>query len=511
MTKFSLETIQQDFKIHDSYQLEMKLDYSLIENQNTKYQVHTYFFIPYSLGINSSRFTSDEISSSILNYIRLKTPPFNFDEFLTNETSPLIVLDDLLDYPDWRKDKDINEKVIEQLKLLGAMMKTAIRDHLDLIHQRMLDAPTDTVAIHYLESLIKNYSKGVSKVCKSYRKLLRHFNATNISPELFQAYQLIDEFISTQIEEGAVDIYRMLAEYFQDEAQADLVQNFQENLRTLVQGEIEHRKAMGYRSILQEKGQNEEYVYLVSALKKSITNVLHLQISEQKEGILLEQIGFAIAAGLAMLFATVVAFYFQLNYGSLTFPVFIALVVGYMFKDRIKELMREWVAGALVGKFFDQRIMLRKEGKRQKLGTIKKKVFFSPLDRVPKKVTRKREDAITDIMDNEFAGESVLCHAREINLLANAFQGIFSSNLPVSGINDIIRIDIRFLLNRMDEPLDTRYLLEEDGLHSVKARRVYYVYVVSKYKSISPKKETLYVLHRVVLSRKGIIRVEALE
>lgn len=511
MTNFSLETIQQDFKIHDSYQLEIKLDYHLIENQNTNYQVHTYFFIPYSLGINSSRYTSEEISSNILNYIRLKTPPFNLEEFLTNGSSPLIVIDKLLELPDWRKDTEVNDQLIEQMKLFGAMIKTAIRDHLDLIHQRLQDAPTDTVAIQYLESLIKNYIKGGAKAVKAYRKFLRYFNAANIPPELFQIYQITDEFISTQFEEGAVDIYRMLDEYFEDETHADLVHDFQEGLRNFALAETEHRRSMGYRSILQEKGQNEEYVYLVSALKKYITNVLHLQISEQREGILLEQIGFAIAAGLAMLFATIVAFYFQSLYGSLTFPVFIALVIGYMFKDRIKELMREWVAGSLVGKFFDQRIVLRKAGKRQKLGVIKKKVFFSKLDRVPKKVRRKRDTAIVDIIDNEFAGESVLCHAREINLQANAFQEMFSSNLPVSGINDIVRIDIRFLLNRMDEPVDTRFLMGEDGIQSVRARRVYYVYVVSKYKSISPKKETLYVLHRVVLSRKGIIRVEAFE
>ncbi|HKJ28410.1 MAG TPA: hypothetical protein VJ965_12280 [Anaerolineales bacterium] len=511
MTNFSLDTIQQDFKIHDSYQIEIKLDYSLIENKNSQYQVHTYFFIPYSLGINSSRYSSEEISSNILNYIRLRTPQYNFDEFLVNDSSPIAVIEKLIDSPDWRKNVEINNQIIEQLKLLGAMLKTAIRDHIDLIHQRLLESPTDTAAAHYLESLIKNYSKGASKVCKAYRKLLRSFNTANISSELFQAYQITDEFISTQFEEGAVDIYQMLDEYFKNEDQANLVQEFQKGLRDLALAEIDHREAMGYRSILQKNGHNEVYVYLLSALKKVTADVLHLKISEQKEGVLLEQIGFAIAAGMAMLFATIVAFYFQANYGSLTFPVFIALVVGYMFKDRLKELMREWISGALVGKFFDQRIIIRKEGKRQKLGTIKKKVFFSKYDRVPKKVRRKREEAIIDILDDEFAGESVLCHAREINLRANAFQGIFSSSLPVSGINDIIRIDIRFLLNRMDEPVDTRYVLGEDGLHSVKVRRVYYVYVVSKYKSISPYKETLYILHRVVLSRKGIVRVEHLD
>lgn len=510
MTNFSLETIQQDFKIHDKYQLEIKLDYSLIENKNTHYQVYTYFFVPFSLGISPNRFSPDEISSYILNYIRLKTPPFNLDEFLGNELSPILVVKDLLQVPDWRKDPEINKQIIEQLKLLGAMIKTALRDHLDLIHDRLVNAPSDDAAMLYLKSLISHYIKGVTKVGKAYRKFIKYFNAAYTAPEVFEAYKLTDESLSIQFEDGAVDIYRMLAEYFQDQAQTDLVQSFREDLSALAQDEIAHRLSLGYKSILKENENNEEFVHRVSILKKYSADVLHLQIAEQKEGVLLEQLGFAVAAGLAMFFATVVAFYFQSNYGSLTFPVFIALVIGYMFKDRIKELMREWIAGALLGRFFDHRIDIRKEGLKQKLGRIKNKTFFLQPDRMPKKVVRKREETTEVGLTSGVAGESVFCHAREINLRANAFKNIFSSGLKVGGINDILRIDVRFLLNRMDEPTERCYQLDRDGVRSLDAHKVYYAFVVSKYKSLLPYKETLYTLHRVALNRGGIIRVENL-
>lgn len=510
MTQFSLETIQQEFKIHDSYQLEIKLDYELIENKNSHYQVHTYFFIPQSLGIAEEKFSTQKIAGNFQNYIRLKTPPFNFNEFFDHEHSPLNVITALMDSPDWRKDTETGKCILEQFKLFSAMIKTAIRDHLELVNLRLETAPSETNAAHHLKELINNYTKGANKISKLYRKLFRHFSAAYISPELFQAYQLTDESLSILFEEGAVDMYRMLDEHFkEEELEADLIQ-FRQELQTLAQTESEHRRSLGYLSILQPKGHNETFINRVSALKKYSSKVLHLEIAEQKEGRMLEQLGFALAAGLSMIFATVVAFYYQTNYGSFTLPVFAALVVGYMFKDRIKELMRDYIAGTLLNKFFDHRINIRKEGKRQKLGMIKKKVFFSSASRVPNQVMRKREESITDLLDDNIQGETVLCHARDISLRAAAFEQIFTSNLSVTGINDIIRMDVRFLLNRMDDPTQERFTLGTDGVQVVRGRKVYFVYVVSKYKSLAPHKETMYKLHRVVLNRKGIIRVENL-
>lgn len=75
-----------------------------------------------------------------------------------------------------------------------------------------------------------------------------------------------------------------------------------------------------------------------------------------------------LAAGLSMVFATVVSFSFQQTYGNFTMPLFIALVVSYMFKDRIKDLMHYWFANKLGSKFYDYKIKLVMHGRAGGMG-----------------------------------------------------------------------------------------------------------------------------------------------
>jgi hypothetical protein len=44
-----LETIEQAVKLHDKYQVEVKLDYELLPGKKTCYQISTYIFMPQSL------------------------------------------------------------------------------------------------------------------------------------------------------------------------------------------------------------------------------------------------------------------------------------------------------------------------------------------------------------------------------------------------------------------------------------------------------------------------------
>ena len=94
-------------------------------------------------------------------------------------------------------------------------------------------------------------------------------------------------------------------------------------------------------------------------MKKYVSSILHLSTDAQREGTGVEQFLMAIAAGISMIFATIVAFYFQRIYGNFTFPVFVALVIGYMFKDRIKEAGRALFSDKLHNFIYDRRINIK--------------------------------------------------------------------------------------------------------------------------------------------------------
>ncbi|MGJ8646010.1 MAG: hypothetical protein ACSHXJ_03875 [Marinomonas colpomeniae] len=79
-----------------------------------------------------------------------------------------------------------------------------------------------------------------------------------------------------------------------------------------------------------------------------------INISQQNRalGLMREQIAFSISAFLSMSLTTLIVFYFQRGYGTVSFAVFMALCVSYIFKDRFKELFRNYVAKKMgKGKF----------------------------------------------------------------------------------------------------------------------------------------------------------------
>ena len=85
-----LETIEQAFKLHDKYQFEIKLDYALLQDKKTHYQISTYIFVPASLGINKNVYTKSDFYRDVQNYIRLKTPILILRDFTHHSASPLL-------------------------------------------------------------------------------------------------------------------------------------------------------------------------------------------------------------------------------------------------------------------------------------------------------------------------------------------------------------------------------------------------------------------------------------
>ena len=94
-------------------------------------------------------------------------------------------------------------------------------------------------------------------------------------------------------------------------------------------------------SIPSPEGNNEDVLYRWSILRKYISRYLFLEVRRRKGHPLLLHSVYAISAAIAMIFATFVAFFWQGRYGALSNNLFLALVIAYIFKDRVKEIGRE--------------------------------------------------------------------------------------------------------------------------------------------------------------------------
>jgi hypothetical protein len=499
-----LESIQQSAISHDRYQVELKLDYELDRGKKTQYRISTYIFVPRSLDITEESYPRAELYRDIKNYIRIKTPEMNLRDLIDSDISPLRVIQQVIRQPSWYLDDEANDKLIYALRLFGAMFKSSLREHLNLVDKRVKMASTGAEVHPLAGSLIDELINQSKKVSADYRGLYKEFNLPHVKQEIFLAYSLVDEYVSLLIEESATELFKIILENY-DEADQ---RQYLHKLSKIAEKETAHRVAHEYGSILKVNGENETAAFRASVIKKFVSGVLHLSIDAQREGKGIEQLLMALAAGISMVFATVVAFYFQRVYGSFTFPAFAALIVGYMFKDRIKEVGRALFAGKLLANLFDRRINIKTLDGKYKLATLREKIAFLKESDISQEVRSARQkDPFADL-DNDRQGETIICHTKDIVLNGDLFRKAFAGLPKTNGLNDIIRYDIYPYLRKMDDPVEDQLLLSGGELKAVHTHKVYHVNLVSQYTSISPQNERIYRRMRLVLNRLGIKRIE---
>ena len=499
-----LETIQQSAISHDRYQVELKLDYQLDRGKETHYSISTYIFVPRSLGITEESYPRNELYRDIKNYIRIKTPEMSLRDLLDDEVSPLRMVQQIIQQPGWYLEEERNAQVVHALRLFGAMFKSSLREHLNLVERRM-EMATPGANIHPLVgNLIDEMIVESGKIGARYRTLYAEFNMPHVRKEVFLAHVLVDEYMSLLIEEAATELFKLVSQHYDEQNQLQ----YSQQLHDIVDRETAHRTLRGYGSVLKVGDENETYAFRASVIKKYVGGVLHLSIDAQREGKGIEQVLLALAAGISMVFATAVAFYFQSVYGSFTFPAFVALIVGYMFKDRIKQLAQTLFAGKLHSNLFDRRINVNTLDGKYRLATLREKITFMKESEISPEVRFARQkDPFADL-DNDQQGETIICHTKDIVLNADLFHRAFAGLPKISGLNDIIRYDIYRYLRKMDEPVEDQLLLRQGELKVVQSQKVYHINVVSQYSSTGSQNEKIYKRMRLVLNRLGIKRIE---
>jgi hypothetical protein len=111
-------------------------------------------------------------------------------------------------------------------------------------------------------------------------------------------------------------------------------------------------------------------------------------------------------------------------------------------------------------------------------------------------------------LDNDGQSEVIICYTKEISLYAHAFRKSLIGFPNVTGLNDIMRYDIRAYLNKMDEPAQKRLYVKNGRAVPMTTSRVYHINFISRYRSLQPQKDKFHTRTRVVLTRYGIKRVE---
>lgn len=497
------DAVHQRVRAHDQYQVEFKLDYQLSPARRTRYQITTYIFVPPSLAIRSDTYSKSEFYRDIQNYVRLQTPLIPLNRLRHDADSPLVMLTTQLACADAGCLADAEQEIITNLKFLRAILKSSLRLELRRIGRAQSGNQSDAAEAPRASSLVLQTLQEADAIIAQFRQAGQPLSGLPSDHTVLQAYRLADESISLVYEEFLLSLFRLVGQQ-RGKVNAEL----ERCIEKTVQGEITYRQRTGYSALLQPEGDNEVFLHRTSMLKKYASSVLYLSPTVQREGTAIEQVLLAFAAGLSMIFATVVAFYFQLRYGQFTFPVFVALVVGYMFKDRIKESARSFFAHSLRHFLFDRRIVVRTRDGKEKLGYLREKLTYPSMRQIPPHVLEMRNRNRNTGLENQNQDESVLCYTKEVILRANAFRRMATGGPPITGITDIMRYDVRPYLRKMDDPIERKFYLQRGKLCVARCQRVYYLNIVSVYTSEGEQGFQRIERTRVALTRKGIKRIE---
>ncbi|MDL2212851.1 hypothetical protein LJC29_02680 [Bacteroides sp. OttesenSCG-928-N06] len=481
-------------KIHDKFSIEFKVGFVVRRKLKVNsFAINTWIFVPNSLDINPLTYSKNQFYRDIKSNIRLITPIFLLREIAAGSAIPLHNLEKVFQETASAPTRTSIREYEYQIKMFSAIFKSAVRD--EVIHLLNNTIEED------MEYLIASYTESILDITTKYRGLRRIINVSTISPEVLDYYFFGDEFISNTVDQSLCRIVNYLQNRDSEKYKDSIGK-----LSALWHKEVVYKREKGYLIVERESStRNRAFVFRRGVLKKYVESDLFLQARKKRDGVLVEQIYYSIAAGLSMIFATTVAFSVQMKYGNFTMPLFVALVVSYMLKDRIKELMRYYFAHQLGARYFDHKTTICI--KESPIGWSKEAMDFITDNKVPREVMDIRSRSSLLEAENRTMDEKIILYRKLVHIDREEMNK--NSDYSIAGINDIMRLHLTRFMQKMDNPGESLYFLNEDNTaSSIQGEKVYYLNIVMQ---LQFDDQTDYKRFRVVLTQSGITGLEEIK
>ncbi|KAA0258371.1 hypothetical protein FHQ18_04210 [Deferribacter autotrophicus] len=472
--------INELVRIHDKNQFEIKLGY-LINNKkkNTEYNINIYFFIPKNLGINKYTYTNHHFFEDFYSYVRLITPKDTLKSLISR---------------------------LEKLHIFLKEQKLVIDKHFDHINYEL------KMTICSYRAYLRDFSKILNKAeCKkesiiellkdvsTFREVIKQislFYQYAKNERLIDLFKFTDEYSSLLTDVYLFRILKLLL----PENKVEITSKIKDFLKK----ESQYRAEKGMSVVTSNDANNEELIYKYSVYKKFFYNILFLSQKRKEDATELRHFAYAIAAGIAMIFATSIAFISQKKYGNLTMSFFVALVVSYMFKDRIKDFFKQMFDNRFIfKKVYDFRNKIYDLERFRLFGFYKERVRFVSENDVPKRILETRLKKTDSNLTTWYLGENILKYEKKIKLYNDKITNSFKDK--IEGLNDIVRFNINKFTKKMDDPTLILYSISEDSLKKIEASKVYHINLVIEFQS--EDKKHLYKV-RLILTKEGIKRIE---
>ncbi len=468
---------------------EAKLEFPATGNSRKQNDTNfdIYVFLPSGLDINKQNYTNRDFYNSLKTNIRLTTPFYPLDEIIIGDESPYKRLIDSIESSASSPSPEIYAEYETQIKRFCSIFGVALRYEVNRILR--------TRNAEERDKRIKKFTKNINRIRKQYKGLKKGIGEIPAKDLPVSVFQFADEYQSLLVEKHILTLVSRL-----DSKETEDIRN-RNLLDKMVLDEMVYRTEMGYPSVAKPNRSNEDVLHRSGRLKKFIESNLFLNTDTKKEGILVEQVLFSIAAGIAMVFATGVAFASQMIYGNLSLPFFIALVISYMFKDRIKELVRIYLDKKHQKLFYDYKTNIYPQNKKN-IGFLKESFHFEQHEHLPPEIIDLRNSMRSTEITEESLGETIIHYRTKVKVDTKG------SIKDFHGITQILRLNILDFTRKMDDPEKEVFIRTKKGFKRAFADRVYHINMILTY---SDGKDFEVKPFKLIANRKGIKRIEKID
>jgi hypothetical protein len=331
--------------------------------------------------------------------------------------------------------------------------------------------------------------------------------AADAAPEVSREWELADEFLSHQLldflaaSEKSIDDVLLAASSRLRELDFSWTEGLRERVAEALAAELEHREAVGFPNPHADSPKElSEFVERGSRLKKHFQGVLFLDVEAYMVDYRVRNwTGIAaasLAAGFWMAFTLLpIAPGTKAGLGLGTFTV--AFAAAYALKDRVKELMRAWLAGRITRVYGQRVVTLRLPERidRERQVMVEARERFTCTADV-------REDAL-----NRTVGKTHRVMLLHYHLRGEASPSPLLERAGICSLKHIFRYDLSPIFSRLDNAVKPVPVLDP------KTRRVCFADAPKEYRlpvtlcARLEGRETR-VGAELVVSKRGIERLE---
>ncbi len=471
------------------------------------HDVELFLFIPRNVGLTAANYPGAQFYHDLTAYLRLDLPDLGLEDLCASARSPLRRLD--VHLAELARGQATPDPIGVAVKLFGHEFTEAVHRERTRLSSVLQTAADRDARPGELLTRIRELAIASRTALERLREAKHRFAPfRRVAPDVWMVFQQTDEYASLFLDESLAMLAHELGARPERTGGADEAAGVLAVLSSCAAAEAAYRHAQGFVNLDPTSGLNREYfLYRRSLLKKAVHQALWVRTRRRQVDSYLRNAAGMIAAGMAAtwaLIAQVPTQFLALSPVTQTL-MFVLPVIGYVLKDRIKELTKEWMIRRM--RAYDQEtelvgLQLARSGLGSLCGSLREQVQF--VDHAPDDVLAIRQRGRW-IAGARIGGELVLAYRRKLEIQPPRDGQLGSHELA---LRQIIRLSLRHFMARLDDRDQSvhHYDPSTGGFATHEIAKVYHLNAVVR---IAGQDQAAHLERwRVVFSRDGIERIE---